>query len=209
MKKIFFLFFTVAGLTGLTAAQNSDDYKKAEFFVGYSNGQIEQSDKSRNGVNVSGVYNFTRYLGVKGDFSATYATERFTLPGFAVSSSPPFTATFRTDRNDRALYNVLGGIQIKDNAGSGRFKPFAHALFGVGINRSKNRDFQCTPTVNCPSFFAVGSATSKGFAAALGGGLDIRITKKIQFRVIQVDYNPVRTFSQINNNVRIGAGIVF
>ena len=204
MKKIFFLLLILIGSTVFTAAQSSDDYKKTEFFVGYSNGQIEQSDKSLNGVNVSGVYNFSRYFGVKGDFSAAYNSERFTLPALA-GSPTPFTASFRADRS---LYNVLGGIQIKDNAGSARFKPFAHALFGVGIIRNKTRDFQCTPAASCQNF-GVGSLTSRGFAAALGGGLDIRITKRIQFRAIQVDYNPVRTFSQTTNNVRIGAGIVF
>jgi hypothetical protein len=48
-----------------------------------------------------------------------------------------------------------------------------------------------------------------GFGGAFGGGLDIKINDRIDFRAIQVDYNPVYTNRSFDNNVRIGVGIVF
>ena len=66
-----------------------------------------------------------------------------------------------------------------------------------------------------------------GFAAAIGGGLDIRLTPRIDLRAIQIDYNPMRfDFSDFGavgipgtptplgeprrtlHNFRIGIGIV-
>lgn len=67
-----------------------------------------------------------------------------------------------------------------------------------------------------------------GFAAAFGGGLDVRLNDRIDIRVIQIDYNPMRfDFSDFGaigvpgtptplgdpkrtlHNFRIGIGIVF
>ena len=58
------------------------------------------------------------------------------------------------------------------------------------------------------------SSTSTLFAAAIGGGLDIRAGRRVDIRVIQFDYNPTRgTFQSGQSNIlhdfRIGAGIVF
>jgi hypothetical protein len=57
--------------------------------------------------------------------------------------------------------------------------------------------------------FTAHRLTITGFGGAFGGGLDIKVSDRIDFRVIQVDYNPVYTRSSFNNNVRIGVGIVF
>ena len=205
--KVFLLACLAIGLSGAAAAQNSDDYKKVEFFAGYSNGQIDTGGSDRqslNGFNVQGVYNLTRYIGVKGDFSATFDSQRVGLPGFVGGG----TTTQVNFKANYSLYNVLGGIQIKDNANEGRLKPFAHALFGVGRTRSSSSDFVCSPASACTPFTA-SSFTDTGFAAALGGGLDIRLNKRIQLRLIQVDYNPVRAIFGNQNNIRLGAGIVF
>src|SRR5205807_3306511 len=74
-----------------TLAQ-STDYKKGEFFAGYSNGQVDTGARSNtgnsirnffddrvgfNGFDVSGVYNISRHFGIKGDFSGTYKRENF------------------------------------------------------------------------------------------------------------------------------------
>ncbi len=67
-----------------------------------------------------------------------------------------------------------------------------------------------------------------GFAAAIGGGLDIHLSKRVDVRAIQVDYNPMRfdftDFGAVGipgtptplgepkrtlHNFRIGIGIVF
>ncbi len=50
--------------------------------------------------------------------------------------------------------------------------------------------------------------TDTGFAGVIGGGLDIRASKRFDIRVIQIDYNPTHVFDNTQHNFRIGAGIV-
>lgn len=194
-----------------------DDYKKVEAFVGYSNGQVDTGVDSGstvrdffrdredfNGVNASGVYNFTRYFGVKGDVSATFNKTRFDETFVDPTTGTTFTAGFNTKNQ---LYNFVGGVQVKDNSQEGRFKPFAHAMAGLGHARTKIRDVSCTPTVLCPVI--EDSFTDNGFSGVFGGGIDVRLNNKIQIRAIQLDYNPIRFDGDTSHNVRIGAGIVF
>lgn len=212
MKKII-LAACLAAITSVASfAQSTDEYKKGEVFVGYSNNQVDtgvSSDESFglikerepfHGFNASGVYNVHRYVGLKADVSGTYNNKNFdfTVPG---SSS---RVAFDTNSS---LYNFLGGVQVKDNSSEARFKPFAHALVGAGHGRSKVKNLVCPAGVDCSSLSATESET--GLAGAFGGGLDIKVSDKVDFRAFQVDYNPIKFDSGTQHNVRIGIGIVF
>lgn len=200
MRKVTILMALAMCFYVNSSGQTNDDYKKTEFYVGYSNAQ---ANETLHGVNGSAVYNFTRYLGVKADFSAAFNNKRFATTG----TTPPYIATFQIDRS---LYNIVGGIQVKDNANRGRFKPFAHAMIGAAQTRNRSKDFQCSPTANCPPSFAAGLFKDTGFSAIIGGGLDVRLKDRWQLRLFQIDYNPVRSpFGTTDHHMRLGAGIVF
>ena len=208
----------VSAASAVAQAQPVDDYKKVEFFAGYSNGQVDtgvdsgnsavdffRDRENFNGVNVSGVYNLTRYFGVKGDMSATFNSNRFT--GETTIGGDPVTISAK---NTNSLYNFVGGVQIKDNAKSGVFKPFAHAMVGVGHGRLKISDYSCTPAADCPiPTFANTTITETGFSGVFGGGIDFRVSNRFQIRAIQIDYNPTHLGGETQNNLRLGAGIVF
>jgi len=204
----------VIACASIAAAQT--DYKKFEFFAGYSHNRIDTgiSDddpklgdiiserEGFNGFEVSATGNFTRYLGIKGDFSEHFKSRNF---DFAAFGSP----NARIDVESR-VFNFLGGIQLKDNSTEGTFKPFAHALVGVAHARNSfdfNADV-CTAVFPspCPTDF---TASETGFAAAFGGGIDIRASDRITIRAIQIDYNPTRLFDSTQHNFRFGVGIVF
>ena len=208
MNKLIKTFFLTVILSVCAFAQtdNSDDYNRNEFFVGFSHQQVGNRNYAPfNGVEASYVRNVHRYVGIKGDFSAAYNNTDFTA--FGVALTPGANATI-TGGSRRSIYNFLGGIQIKDNASKSRFKPFAHALVGVAHNRNKPKNYTCTG--NCATFVApTFTSTDTGFGGAFGGGLDIKINDKIDFRAIQIDYNPVYSDSRVNNNVRFGIGFVF
>ena len=217
MKKIF-LAFCLTAISGLAAfAQSTDEYKKGEFFVGYSNGQVDtginredtnefeeffDERETFNGFNASGVYNVSRYVGIKGDVSGTYNSKDFavTVPNGTTTS----TVSFNTRSS---LYNFLGGVQVKDNATEGRFKPFAHALVGAGHGRVEIKDLVCPTGADCTGL--EGTESETGLAGAFGGGLDIKINNRVDFRAIQVDYNPIRFNDATQHNVRFGIGFVF
>jgi Outer membrane protein beta-barrel domain len=195
------------------AAAQSDDYKKFEFFAGYSHNRVDtgigDDDPSLrdiideregfNGFETSITGNLSRHFGLKFDFSGHFKSQRF-----------PFGSTASAVDVDSQLYNILGGIQLKDNSSESTFKPFAHALVGVAHARNRvnfSNNF-CVAIV--PSPCPVDSTTTEtGFAGAFGGGIDIRASNRVDIRVIQFDYNPTRLFDSTQHNFRIGVGIVF
>lgn len=188
------------------AQDQTDEYKKNEFYVGYSNQQIDSGNyRTTNGFQGSYVRNVHRYFGIKADVSGAYGNQTFNGSGTDTTSTP---FTYRQKSNS-SLYNFLGGVQVKNNASKARFKPFAHALAGVAVTREKFT-IACT-SANCPSGLNFsGNFTDKHFAMAFGGGLDIKINDKIDFRAIQVDYNPIfRGGGFWQHNFRLGIGIVF
>jgi opacity protein-like surface antigen len=217
MKKIWFLALLVAALAPAALAQSGDDYHKVEVYAGYSLGRFETNVNSAsftssggtqtfsnlcstttgdeigpnfqkffcerrnfNGFDASITYNVTKYVGIKGDLTGHFKSEafvdKFTPPGVT-----------QTVSNKERLYNFLGGVQVKNNAKTASFKPFAHAL--VGMARYTNRQQQTLDLFPQFNFTIEDRMTS--FAMKLGGGLDIRAGKRIDIRVFEFDYNPV------------------
>jgi len=204
----------IIACASIAAAQS--DYKKFEFFGGYSHNRVDtgigdddpdfgdviNEREGFHGFEVSATGNLTRYIGIKGDFSGHFKSRN--VPFFSITVP---TANF--DLESR-LFNFLGGVQIKDNSNEGTFKPFAHALVGVAHARN-SVDFSndvCAAVVPspCPADFTV---SETGFAGAFGGGIDIRASDRISIRAIQIDYNPTRLFDSTQHNFRFGVGIVF
>lgn len=209
MKTIFASFILLIFCASVAFAQ-SDEISKGEFFAGYSVlradvGETGDADidnalsEGRNfqGFNVSGVYNFSKYVGLKADVSGHYKNFGANIPGF--TNQPKINAS---------LYNVLGGVQIKNNSKTRRVKPFVHALFGVGIAKAKLNNAFCQEALgtNCPAEFR---ESETAFSMAFGGGLDVRASKRVSFRLFQVDYNPLRKNGETTNNMRFSFGIVF
>lgn len=218
MNKLVLAFCLTLIASVFSFAQTSSDYRKTEFFAGYSNQQVDTGANSNtgnaardffndrlsfNGFEVSGVYNVSRYVGLKGDFSGAYRKVNF---GFTTGTGT--TANTVTLRTNNSLYNALGGVQFKDNSSDTRVKPFAHVLAGIGHARTNVSNITCSSSTvtNCSSL--ADNYSDTGLAGAFGGGLDIKLSDKIDFRAVQVDYNPIRLNGQTDHNVRFGIGFV-
>ena len=208
MLKTILIGTIIVACASIAAAQS--DYKKFEFFAGYSHNRIDtgigdndpdvgdiiNEREGFHGFEVSATGNLSRYFGIKGDFSAHFKSETF----------PVSTASVDLDSR---VYNILGGVQIKDNSTEGRFKPFAHALVGVAHARNSvdfSNDVCAVFPSPCPSDF---TDKETGFAGAFGGGIDIRASDRVSIRAIQIDYNPTRLFDSTQHNFRFGVGVVF
>ena len=220
MKKLLLsgLMTLVCASFGLAQTTNTSDYKKSEFFVGYSNNQVDTGIDTEDGDefdeffneregfhgwNASATFNVNRYVGITGDVSGAYKNQDFSVP---VPTGPTTTGTVGFKTNN-SVYNFLGGVQIKDNSREGRLKPFGYALVGAGHVRTKFRDVVCPTGADCSFFDEDFSET--GLAGAFGGGLDVRLNDKISIRAIKVDYNPIKLDNGTTHNVRIGVGVVF
>ena len=212
MKKLLLAFCLTAILCITVFAQDdSDEYNKGEFFVGYSSAIYvdDSAGVAARGVNVSGVYNFEKYIGIKADASATFDKPRTFqfVPGF----DNPAQAEVRY-KTALSIYNFVGGIQVKNNSTEARFKPFGHAMAGVGQYKEKVSNQSCTTPSNCT--YVPASETNTGFSFVLGGGLDIKVNRRIDIRVVQFDLNSISFQRSISNRsgfstFRFSTGIVF
>jgi len=182
-------------LLSASAVFAQDDYKKFEFFGGYSSLFVDSlaGDTSNSvvndvlgekqnlrGLNLAATYNFHKYVGAKFDYSLHLREDNF-------------SRTAGSGTIDTTVQNFLGGIQIKNNASDGpTFKPFGHALFGVATNKL-DVDSPQLPAVFGVSDFHVNETS---FAMAFGGGLDIKINDRFDVRAVQLDWNIINRGDQ-------------
>jgi hypothetical protein len=243
----FFVVALIISCGPIVFAQASGDYHKREVAVGYSHMRGDSTigtvsgvpvgpvpvdpctpqanqlfgpnfqrffcaRRGFNGFETSAVYNFNRYVGLKGNISGHYNSETFV------------DVPTNVDTRTRA-YNFLAGLQIKDNRKDGRaLRPFAHALFGVAhvsFDSRQTNQFAPPPFNN---FTTDDSQTN--FAMKLGGGIDVRLGRCVDLRIVEISYNPVfggqrkliggplpstpiTAQGRTANNFIIGIGVVF
>ncbi|HYJ46267.1 MAG TPA: hypothetical protein VEV81_06600 [Pyrinomonadaceae bacterium] len=213
MRKLLFFVLLIPALATTTRAQGAGDYNKVEVYGGYSYARQAPNSGTQtvtegpdtfsfapctpegkdvlgshvqhifcdrrgfHGFDTSFTYNITKYIGIKADVTGHFKTETV-----ADDFGPGHVDT---NKFTNRTYNFLGGIQVKNNGLTARFKPFAQAL--VGVARQTSHDVQ-TSTAGF-NFTLDDRVTS--FAMKLGGGLDVRLNRHIDLRLIEVDYNPV------------------
>ncbi len=195
MRKALFTALFFVFCAPLALAQ--DDFQRGEFGIMYSNNRVDTggvfsrdpNDTGRDGfhgVNIDAGYNFSRYVGAKADFSYHQKSADVVVPAVG------------TINIDGSLTQFMGGIKIQDNATETKVRPFAQFLIGVG-----HAEFSAA---GLGAGFDEGGT---GLAAAVGGGLDIRVHKNVDIRAIKVEYNPVRIEGDTGNNIRLGVGLNF
>jgi opacity protein-like surface antigen len=209
MHKLFFGSLLILCCVPLAVAQ-SNDGSHAEFFAGYSvlrtNYEAEQTNppmpvivafsgkQTLNGFNASATVYLTGGFGLTGDFSGHFKTNKL---------ADPLGGNIETHIR---VFNLLGGPQYRFRSDS-RVTPFVRALAGIANTRAR---------LEVPSLNSTGTASSTDFALAIGGGLDVRVSKSVDLRVFQADYNPIFLSSRNElgfgntraDNVRFSFGVV-
>jgi opacity protein-like surface antigen len=210
MHKLFFGSLLILSCLPVAAAQ-SDDNSRFEFFAGYSvlrtRYKSEQTvllmpvvvafagKQTLNGFNASATAYLTKSFGLTGDFSGHFRTNRI---------ADPLGGNIETHIR---VFNLLGGPQYRFRNHS-RVTPFVRALAGVGQTRAR---------LEVPSLNSTDTFSSTDFALAIGGGLDVWVSKRVDLRVFQADYNPIFLSSRNElgfgntraDNVRFSFGVVF
>jgi hypothetical protein len=154
--------------------------------------QLPSSPKIRHslyGWNGSLEVKVLPVLGIVADFSGHYGNETIGSLLLCRGGGPPPFASPCTENESASLYTFTFGPQV--SLPLGRFKPYAHALFGGALYREL-------------AFFG-GSDTS--FADELGGGVDVSVIPWVAWRV-QADALQTR-FSSLQNSLRLSTGVVF
>jgi opacity protein-like surface antigen len=206
----------------LSHAQHSKDsgYPKIEIYGGWLDSgefpynvfrfgsaqgafSIESDFGTHRGFETSFTRNFRRYFGLKGEFSAQFHHDAFSVN--ACVQTPCVPVVQPAELNPK-LFNFLVGPEFKARNHT-RFTPFAHALFGLAHTTA--------------TFETSGSAvnlalttTETGYSVAFGGGLDIRIQRHWSIRTV-VDYNAKSVgrddngARQLQQDLRLSTGILF
>ncbi|MFY9619113.1 MAG: outer membrane beta-barrel protein [Pyrinomonadaceae bacterium] len=195
MQRIIFTALLIFGSACVALAQTPADYPKNEFFVGYSYHSadintltIDPDRKGQHGINLSYTRNIRPNVGLVADASAHFYRDSRSTGG----------GTFSSQRDQ---YFLVGGVQFKSR-NSRRVQPFAHALVGASLFRGFTSN-----STGAGIVYTFDDATS--LAMVLGGGLDVRLSKRIDLRLVQADYSPTFFGSGRQNNIRLSFGIVF
>ena len=164
---------------------SDEEYAKAlEFFGG---GQYQRAPdepvKNLYGFNASLFYNVTPNVGIGGDFSFLFGSTSETVG----------TVKFDTSLHRQTyLFGPQFNFYPDDNV-----KIFVHPLFG-GVHDSIKTTIGTTTT----------DFSANAFAMAFGGGLDVRVTPRVSFRVFQADYLGTHFGGNFQNNFRLSTGLV-
>lgn len=193
MQKIVFLCIAVVGLAGSVQAQ--DECSKVELFGGYSYlhvdagltreaGFLFTNGGIANGWNASVGANVNQWFSLVADFSGHYG--EILNPVFPINTNTkPHIGGVGFNR-----HSFLFGPRLSYRTRKG-FMPFAHFLLGGAHD---------------DAFF--NSISETRLTWALGGGMDMKVSKRLALRLIQADYVPTKA-REIQDNVRISTGIVW
>jgi opacity protein-like surface antigen len=209
------LVLMCSGAIALAQNTNTDEYPKVEIFAGYSalgeagsrgisfgpNGSVGANYSAKPGFETSIIRNFSKHFGIKGDLSAHFNNESASGP--ITSCTPACTTVTQDFQLKTRVYNFLAGPEFKAR-NSTRFTPFAHVLAGFAHTSA-------TFTTPGPTFNLLLKKSENSFAMALGGGIDIRASKRVSFRGL-MDYNPVFVHDSTSGTrdlFRLSLGVLF
>jgi opacity protein-like surface antigen len=197
MKRCFSII-AAALLLVLTAA--AQDWPRYETSLGYTftrfNPATHITSFNANGGSGQFAYNFNRWFGGVVDLGAVHNGRVL----------------------DSTMANYLAGPRISVHRGSS-VTPYFQVLFG-GVYATTSTEAPLAAIIQDAGETPAGTtirATRQetAFAMTAGGGLDIKISKHVSFRPIQVEYfltrlRNLRTFDDNNqNNIRYSAGLNF
>jgi hypothetical protein len=153
----------------------------------YLNDQFPET-KNLYGLETSAFINATSWLAAGGEFMADFGSH----------SVQVFRNTVNVD-SERIIYVFGPRVTVWQNP---RFRIFAEALAG-GVHANAK-------LTAARSFFGFSrTASADGFAAALGAGVDWRLTNHLSWRVAQADYLGTDLSSHWQTDFRASTSIVY
>ena len=208
VRKILCLTFALLLTTVAAQAQGTD------LFLGYSFGAIEAgsttASNNADGFTVAMSNNFGPYFSWTTDFGTHFGDTNDVLlalsPLRSFSSLQIFTGPQINIRAKKwnVFLRALGGIQRQTVDG---FTLSAADCAGLGIDCSL-----LGGTLQTDGSFLFPSETTTKFAMKYGIGFDWYFARRVGWRVVQVDYMPVRSTDPNRNwrqNATLATGLVF
>ena len=201
-------------------AASAQEFPKAEVFGGYSYLHIDtqgittaslntqcavafgagcpvtfQVHPGFNGWNIAPQVNLNRWFGVKAQIAGQYGN----VVSIKFNSTLPIPPLSFPNQH---IYDFLFGPVISHRGD--KYTAFVHGLFGA-------QHVGFTGNVAVPAGgFSFAGPSETDFAFALGGGLDVKVSKHFAVRAGQFDYEFVNSSGGGHqNDFRFSAGVVF
>jgi opacity protein-like surface antigen len=182
------------------AAMAEDEAPRMETFLGYTFTRANSATNipafSANGGSGQFVLNFNKWLGAVADMGAVHNGN---IQGISLDST---------------VANFLLGPRVAFR--KSRVTPYFQTLFGGVYATTSTAVPELGLTDNLPVGFNLRATRSQTvFAMTAGGGLDIKISKHVSFRPVQIEYfltrlHDYRSATDNNqNNIRYSAGFNF
>ncbi len=187
--------FLLGVIAVLATTAHAQEYSRIDLFAGYSYVRANPGGQTLPSFNMNGgeatlAYNANSWLSGVADF-AGYKTGRLT------DTALPDTIGYKGN-----MYTYLFGPRFSYRH-LGRFTPYGQTLFGAAHALNGT--------------YLLGKQTD--FAMTLGGGLDVRLSRRFSLRPVQADYllthfaafeaSQLQEPKLTQNNVRLSSGIVF
>jgi hypothetical protein len=170
-------------------AMCQSEESKFDLFGGYS--YLARSGVG-SGWNAEAAYNFTRNIGITMDFSGNYSSTSVNISGVL-----PTPVNVSSNIN---YHFFMVGPQFAFHAGPVR--PFAHVLVGASY-------LHASASLSSPSGGGSAGAGTVGFASAIGIGVDVKTSRRLSLRLVQVDGLLTRFGGNSQGLARISTGVVF
>jgi hypothetical protein len=177
-------------------------------FVGSSTYLTSDGTANLNGWEGSISFNLNKWLGIVSDFSGHYGSMRFDEYQQLIVYPPQAPSLTRKALPRFSSHSFLFGPQLKCRKYK-RIVPFAHVLFGVNREAANISSLSMGGSGIAPWLWEYYDRNETSFALAAGGGLDIKIGKRIAVRAFQADYLLNHRNDDRHNNVRAAAGLLF
>jgi opacity protein-like surface antigen len=182
------------------AALAEDEAPRMETFLGYTFTRANSATNipafSANGGSGQFVFNFNKWLGAVADMGAVHNGN---IQGISLDST---------------VANFLLGPRVALR--KSRVTPYFQTLFGGVYATTSTAVSELGFTDSLPVGFNLRATRSQtAFAMTAGGGLDIKISKHVSFRPVQIEYFLTRLHDyrsatdNSQNNIRYSAGFNF
>ena len=195
-----FCFVIVAAAAAMAQSLPAFELAGGYSYMNFHANVPQLTSQSFNGGGAALVYNPLTWLGIKAEFT-----------GYSFGSG--WTNKLRelgyTGSAGTSMFLYQFGPQIKKH--SGKLQPYVHTLYGVAHSSGYAAVLRAKGSGTF--ILASGGDNNTAFAMELGGGLDVPLSRTIEIRPVELDYQLTRfgfqNFSANQNNFKYFGGINF
>ena len=147
-----------------------------------------------NGFDISAAYRLSGHFAAKASLGWYTGSSTTVVPGGSFgrgsASEPTYVLVIPdlTDNAKQTSLSALVGLEYRDFKPAHKLRPFGHVMVGVGFENSSSDLSSTTHAIIYNSQKLKVNAIA--FTVDAGAGLDLKLNKNFDLRIIQVDFVP-------------------